>query len=142
MQKDDQDRTTAAELDVGDDLHRLQLTLSSEQVRGYSIVARMPGGRFESDEAARREGLPGQIVPGNMSIALFCRLIAESLPGARLERLNATFRGIVRPGEPLSLHGVITERREEHDAVFLECDLVLESAEGERRVTGTATVRL
>jgi hypothetical protein len=59
-----------------------------------------------------------------------------------LRRLNATFRGIVRPGEPLSLHGVVTERREENDVVFLECDLVLEGGEGERRVTGTATVRL
>jgi len=134
--------TSVTDLDVGDDLHRLQLTLSSEQVRGYAIAARMPGGRFESDEAAQREGLPGQIVPGNMSIALFCRLIAESLPDAQLRRLHATFRGIVRPGERLSLHGVVTERREEADAVFLECDLVLESAEGERRVTGTATVRL
>jgi acyl dehydratase len=134
--------TRKNDLDVGDDLLRLQITLSSEQVRGYAVAARMPGGRFESDAAAQREGLPGQIVPGNLSIALFCRLIAESLPGARLQRLNATFRGIVRPGEPLSLHGVVTERREEASGVSLECDLVLESAEGERRVTGTATVLL
>lgn len=130
------------DLDVGDDLPRLQLTLSSEQVRGYALAARMPGGRFESDEAAKRDGLPGQIVPGNLSIALFSRLIAESLPGGRLERLNATFRGIVLPGQPLTIHGVVTERREEADDVFLECDLVLEGPEGERRVTGTATVRL
>lgn len=127
------------DFDVGDELRRLELTLSSEQVRGYAIAARMPGGRFESDEAAKREGLPGQIVPGNMSIALFCRLLAESLPGAQLQRLNATFRGIVRPGQALALHGVVTERREETNTVFLDCDLVLES-EGERRVTGTATV--
>ena len=129
-------------LDVGDDLQHLQLTLSSEQVRGYALAARMPGGRFESDEAAQREGLPGQIVPGNLSIALFCRLIAESLPGSHLVRLNATFRGIVRPGQPLSIHGVVTERREDDDGVVLECDLVLEGPEAERWVTGTATVRL
>jgi hypothetical protein len=135
-------RNRNAHLDVGDALSHMQLTLSSEQVRGYAVAARMPGGRFESDEAAQREGLPGQIIPGNLSIALFCRLISESLPGARLRRLNATFRGIVRPGELLSLHGVVTERREEANTVFLECDLVLESAEGERRVTGTATVQL
>lgn len=129
-------------LDVGDELHRLQLTLSSEQVRGYALAARMPGGRFESDEAAQREGLPGQIVPGNLSMALFCRLIAESLPGSKLLRLNATFRGIVRPGQPLSIHGVVTERRDDADGVALECDLVLEGPDGDRWVTGTATVKL
>ena len=129
-------------LDVGDELPRLQLTLSSEQVRGYAQAARMPGGRFESDEAARREGLPGQIVPGKLSMALFCRLIAESLPGSNLLRLNATFRGIVRPGQPLSIHGVVTERREDTDGVALECDLMLEGPDGDRWVTGTATVRL
>lgn len=133
---------TEIDLDVGDDLHRLQITLSSEQVRGYALAARMPGGRFESDEAAKRDGLPGQIVPGNLSIALFSRLIAESVPGGRLERMNATFRRIVRPGQPLSIHGVVTERREEGDGVLLECDLVLEGPEGERGVTGTATVRI
>ena len=128
-------------LDVGDELQRLELTLSSEQVRGYAYAARMPGRRFESDEAAKREGLPGQIVPGNMSIALFCRLMTEALPGSTVQRLNATFRGIVRPGQPLSVHGVVTERSEEADGIVLECDLVLE-AEGDRRVTGTATVKL
>lgn len=130
------------ELDVGDELQRMNLTLNSEQVRGYAQAARMPGGRFESDEAAKREGLPGQIVPGNFSIALFCRLLAEAFPTAQLQRLNATFRGIVHPGEPLSIHGVVTERREQDDGIFLECDLVLEGPEGDRRVTGTATVRL
>jgi acyl dehydratase len=129
-------------LDVGDELHRLQMTLSSEQVRGYAQAARMPGGRFESDEAAKREGLPGQIVPGNLSMALFCRLIAGSLPSAKLLRLNATFRGIVRPGQALSIYGVVTERREDNDGVVLECDLVLEGPEAERWVTGTATVRI
>lgn len=130
------------QLDVGDELRRLHVTLTSEQVRGYALAARMPGGRFESDEAARREGLPGQIVPGNFSIALFSRLIAESIPESRLQRLNATFRGIVRPGQPLLLHGVVTERRESADGIVLECDLVLEGPEGDRKVTGTATVGL
>src|SRR5262245_48923814 len=126
-------RPVSADLDVGDELQPIRLMLTSEQVRGYAVAARMPGGRFESDEAARREGLPGQIVPGNFSIALFCRLLAESLPGSQLLRLNATFRGIVAPGQPLLLHGVVTERHEHDGAVVLECDLVLEGAEGDRK---------
>jgi acyl dehydratase len=131
-----------AEVDVGHELCSFTLTLGAEQVKQYALAARMPGGRFMSDEAARQEGLPGQIVPGNFSLALFSRLIAASFPGARLTRLSATFRGLVRPGYALLVHGVVTEKHSSERGNFVECDLILESAEGDRWVTGTATVQL
>jgi acyl dehydratase len=130
------------DIDVGHELEPLRLTLSGEQVRRYAEAARMPGGRFMSDDAARAEGLPGQIVPGNMSLALFSRLIAESLPGASLKRLSATFRALARPNQPITVRGVITERHASDHGNFIECDLILESAEGDRWVTGTAMVQL
>ena len=129
-------------IDVGHELHTLRLTLTPEQVRGYAIAARMPGGRFMSDEAARKEGLPGQIVPGNMSLALFSRLIRESFAGATLKRLSATFRVPVTPNHPLTVRGVVTEKHASDHGNFLECDLVLESEDGERWVTGTASVHI
>ena len=127
-------------VDVGDELPPLHLTLSSEQVRGYAEAANMPGGRFFSDEAARAEGLPGQIVPGNLSLALFSRLLTEWCDGVRLKRISATFRAMVRPNVSLTLHAVITEKHASDHGNFVECDLVLENAEAERLVTGTATV--
>ncbi len=127
-------------VDVGDELPPLHLTLSSEQVRSYAEAANMPGGRFMSDEAARAEGLPGQIVPGNLSLALFSRLLTESCPGVRLKRISATFRAIVRPNVSLTMHAVVTEKHASDHGNFMECDLVLENTDGERLVTGTATV--
>ncbi len=131
-----------ADIDVGHELRPLQLTLTSEQVRRYAVVAHMPGGRFMSDEDARQEGLPGQIVPGNMSLALFSRLIQQSFPGATLKRLGATFRGLVRPGVAIAVSGVVTEKHCTDHGDLLECDLVLESADGDRWVTGTASVQV
>jgi acyl dehydratase len=127
-------------IDVGDELPPLRLTLSAEQVKQYALAANMPGGRFLSDAEARAEGLPGQIVPGNMSLALFARLLTDWGAGGRLHRLSATFRSLVRPGVPLVLSAVVTEKHQSDHGNFLECDLVLESADGERLVTGTATV--
>jgi acyl dehydratase len=129
-------------IDVGHDLAPLALTLSSDQVRGYAEAANMPGGRFYSDEAAQKEGLAGQIVPGNLSLALFSRLIAASLAGAVIKRLSATFRAMVRPGHPLVVRGVVIEKHCTDHGDLVECDLLLESTEGERWVTGTATVQL
>ena len=131
-----------AHIDVGHELHVLRLTLTSEQVRRYAMTARMPGPRFLSDEAARKEGLPGQIVPGNMSMALFSRLIREAFPGATLRRLSATFRVPVRPNHALVIRGVVTEKHASEEGDSVECDLVLENEEGERWVTGTASIHI
>jgi acyl dehydratase len=130
-----------ADVDVGHELRTLALTLSGDEVKRYALAARMPGGRFMSDDDARKEGLPGQIVPGNLSLALFSRLIAESLPGATLKKLSATFRGLVHPGRPLVIRGVVTEKHCSDQGDRIECDLVLESQDGDRLVTGTATVQ-
>jgi acyl dehydratase len=129
-------------VEVGDELPPLQLTLTHEQVKRYALAAHMPGGRFMSDAEAQAEGLPGQIIPGNMSLALFSRLLRTWTPSGRLKRLSATFRGLVHPGTPIRLHAVVTEKHSNDRGNFVECDLILENEEGERRVTGTATVEL
>lgn len=131
-----------ADVEVGDELPPLRLTLAHDQVKRYALAAHMPGGRFMSDEEARREGLPGQIVPGNMSLALFARLLTGWAPAGRIKRLSATFRGLVHPGTPLRVSAVVTEKHESDHGNFVECDLILENEDGERRVTGTATVEL
>jgi acyl dehydratase len=127
-------------VDVGDELAPLELTLSGDQVRGYARSANMPGGRFMSDAEAQAEGLPGQIAPGNLSLALFSRLLTEWSEAVRLKRISATFRGLVRPNVPLRLSAVVTEKHASDHGNFLECDLVLENRDGDRLVTGTATV--
>jgi acyl dehydratase len=116
----------------------LRLTLTNAQVREYAIAANMPGGRFLSEEQAKAEGLPGQIVPGNMSMAFFSRLLTEAVAGVRIQRINATFRALVRPNVPLVVSGVVTDC----DGRTAECDLLLETEAGDRLVTGTATLAL
>lgn len=128
--------------EVGDELPPLRLTLASEEVRAYAVAANMPGGRFLSDEAARREGLPGQIVPGNLSLALFSRLLGSATENASIRRLSATYRSIVRPGVPLVLRAVVTEKHVGEEGDFVACDLLLENGDGDRLVTGTATIAL
>jgi acyl dehydratase len=127
-------------VDVGDDLPPLHVTLSGAEVRRYAEAADMPGGRFMSDEAAKAEGLPGQIVPGNLSMALFSRLLTQWCDDVQVERLSATFRALVRPNVALTVRAVVTERHTSPAGTKLDCDLVLENADGERLVTGTATV--
>jgi acyl dehydratase len=128
-------------VEIGHEIPRLEIVLSGDDVRRYATTAQMPGQRFFSDEFARKDGLPGQILPGNMSMALLSRMLHDWLPQAKIERLGVTFRGVVFPGKPIVCSGYVTDRRDHDGAVELECDLILEQG-GERRTTGLAVLRL
>ena len=129
----------STDLDIGDELPALRLTLTREQVAEYARAANQAGPRFLSDAGARQDGLPGQIVPGNMSLALFSRVLG-TIEGGRVRRISGTFRGLVRPNVPLVVSGVVTDRQPSDDGDILECDLLLETEEGDRLVAGTGTV--
>lgn len=133
----------AGEIDIGTEIPPLEITITGEEVRRYAFAADMPGRRFQSDEEARKEGLPGQILPGNMSLSLLSRMLLDALPkGSVLRKLGVTFRGIVMPNQPLVCSGFVTDRVEDAAGrVTIECDLVLRAG-GERRITGLATVDL
>lgn len=130
------------DVDVGDSLPPLAVVLTGEEIRRYADAAKIPYPRFQSDAAAKAEGLPGQIAPGNMSLALFSRLLTGWADGLRLHRLTATFRQLVRPDVPCVVRAVVTEKKDADSEPLIGCDLVLETADGDRLVTGTAWFRL
>jgi acyl dehydratase len=59
----------------GDELGPVALFLSKDQVRAYARAVDHYFPRFTDDEGARREGLPGMITPGNMSMGLLTTLV-------------------------------------------------------------------
>jgi hypothetical protein len=128
------------EVAEGDELPARELFLSKDQVRAYAHAANQAGPRFTDDEGARREGLPGMITPGNMSMGLLTTLIEGWAGSGGLRRLGTTFRGLVLPDRTIRLCGTVTEKHERTRTV--ELDVWLESDEGERLVIGTATVAL
>ncbi len=127
-------------MDFGDLLPPLRLTLESEQIAEYVHSANQVAPRFLTDEGGREDGLPGQIAPGNMSLAIFSRLLEGSAPGVEVRRISATFRSFVRPAVALIASGVVTDVEEQEDGKVLECDLLLETDAGDRLVTGTGTL--
>jgi acyl dehydratase len=128
------------EVHEGDDLPTRESFLSKDQVRDYARAAGQWSPRFTDDEGARREGLPGMITPGNMSMGLLAAAIEAWAGVGTLRRLGTTFRGLVLPGRVIRLCGTVTQKDER--ARSAEIDVWLESEEGERLVLGTATVVL
>jgi len=124
----------------GDELPTIEHFLEKDHVRRYARAVHMEAARFTDDEGARREGLPGMITPGNMSMGLLTRLLEAWAGPGTVRRLGTTFRGLVLPGRTIRLCGAVTEKSDATRTVEVDC--WIESDEGERLVIGTATVAL
>lgn len=125
-------------LDIGDELPPVAVELTSEFVARYARELGMDFGRFTDHTEARAQGLPGQIAPGNLSLALIGDALLSWAPGARLERIGTTFRGLVVAGQTVHIRANVVERHARDGVTALECDAWIEDGEGERLVVGTA----
>ncbi len=128
------------DVEEGDELPPIDMLLTKDFVRRYARTAGMDFPRFTDDEGARKEGLPGMIAPGVLSMGLLARLISEWNPAAQITRIGTTFRSPVLPDCSIHLLGFVTQKDDErHNA---ECDIWMENDDGERWVIGTAAVTL
>lgn len=127
-------------VEPGDDLPAITVDLSRDYVKAHATELGMAFPRFTDDAGAKKEGLPGMIAPGNMTLALLARELLAWAPGGRVLRLGTTFRGLALAGTTIQLLGTVTEKDDERRTV--ECDVWMETPEGDRCVIGTATVQL
>jgi hydroxyacyl-ACP dehydratase HTD2-like protein with hotdog domain len=131
-----------ADLDLGHELGPWRrATPSAAVIARYAESADIPEPLFTSASTARGLGYRGVVVPGPMLAAFMEQFVRRELPGWRIERLSATFRVPTITGDTIVLSGVITERHELADGQRIVSDLVIEHGDGERAVTGTATLR-
>ena len=133
---------TFDKVNIGDTLGPLELFVSKDQCRNYAKIMGMGdiAGRFTDDEAAKKEGLPGMILPGNMSLGLLSKLVTDWIGSgnAKLTGISTTYRVPVQPDHTLTIQGFITNKNPADRTA--EVDVWIENEEAERLVTGTATV--
>jgi acyl dehydratase len=128
------------DLAFGQELPEHAPDVGAEAVRRFTRTARMDFPRFYDSEAARREGLPGAIVPGIMSQGILAALIHRFAPEARILEIDTTFRAPVLVGSKPVCRGVVTHL--DPASRIAEIDLTLVNEAGETRVIGTAKVAL
>jgi hypothetical protein len=97
-------------------------------------------GRFDNHEAARKQGLPGALVPGIMGLAFLTSTIHQWSDVAEVEHIDTVFRAPMLADEPITIGAVVTDIDE--DTGVIELDMTLKNDLDETRVFGTAKVRL
>jgi acyl dehydratase len=129
-----------SEVEFGVELPVFEPDTSLENVRRFVKAAHWEGPRFTDHEAARREGLPGALVPGIMSQGFLAAMIHRWAPDALIENVDTVFRAPVLVDERYRIAGVVTDI--DSDSGKVEIDLTVTNEKGETRVFGTASVRL
>ena len=129
------------EIEIGDDLPDAKPDVSMDCVKAFTSAAygRVLS-RFNDNEKAKGEGLPGAIVPGVMSQALLVAMIHRWAPGCDIEKIDTVFRAHVLVDSTPVCRAVVTDI--DAEARTVEVDLTIVNEAGETRVMGTARVRL
>jgi acyl dehydratase len=130
------------DIEIGDEIEELEICPTTADVMRYVKVARMESGRFTDDAYARKEGLQGAIIPGNMSLGFLSRMLTDAFPKGTLKALTANFRATVPHNIPLLCSGVVTEKQDKDGDHLLYCDVLLTNEDGDRYVQGTAIIAL
>jgi acyl dehydratase len=129
-----------AEVEFGEELPAVEVDVSLANVRRFTRAAGMTFPRFHDHEAARKEGLPGAIVPGIMSQGILAALIHRWAPGARIVRIDTVFRAPVLVDSKPRATGVVTDKNDAEKTI--EVDLTIQNEAHESPVVGTATLAL
>ncbi len=128
------------DVEVGDSLPAVEVFLSKAQVLAFANATDMKAARFTDDAGARREGLPGMITPGNMTMGLMQKRISDWAEGAVVRRLGVTFRGLVLPDQMLRVQANVVGKMHDDEEGAVDLEVWLETADGERAATGTARI--
>jgi len=126
------------DVEFGVDLPAFKPDTSLSMGSQFASLIGWGGPRFSDHEGARKEGLPGAMIPGVMSQGFLVAMIHHWAPTARLQTIDTVFRAPVMADEAHAISGVVTDIDTEQGTV--EIDLTVSNEKQETRVFGTATI--
>jgi acyl dehydratase len=92
---------------------------------------------------AQSKGLPGVIVHGMLMGSFLGQMLTDWIgDDGTLKKLHTMNRAMVFPDQDLTCKGIVTKKALQNEEGLIECEIWLETAKGEKAVTGTAVVSL
>jgi hypothetical protein len=128
-----------AEVEFGEELPEFSPAIDMKTVKRFTDAAHMSWSRFNDHEEAKKQGLPGAIVPGIMSQGILAAMVDRWAPGCTIVKIDTIFRAALVVDSVATCRGVVTDMDDE--AKTVEVDLTISNEAGETRVMGTAIVR-
>jgi len=131
---------TVADVEFGVELETYTPDTSLAVVRPFAAAVGWGGGRFDDHDKAKKEGLPGALVPGIMAMGFLTSIIHRWAPTAKITSIDTVFRAPLIADQTCLVNAVVTDI---DDATgIVELDLTVKNDKDETRVFGTALVSL
>jgi len=90
---------------------------------------------------AQSKGLPGVIVHGQLVGCFLGQLMTDWMgEQGNLRKLTCSYKSVNFPGEALICKGKVTKKYVEDGEHYVECNLWVENAKGEKTVSGKAVI--
>lgn len=88
-------------------------------------------------------GLPGVIIHGRLKAAFLGQLMTDWVGAeGQLKKFSCSYKAMDAPGSPLTCKGKVARKYDKEGQGFVDCDMWIENAKGERTTEGKATVVL
>jgi acyl dehydratase len=127
------------DVEFGEELPEFTPDVTMTSVKRFTDAALMSWSRFNDHEEAKKQGLPGAIVPGIMSQGILAAMVNNWAPGQQITKIDTIFRAALVVDSTPTCTGVVTDMDE--DTKTVEIDLTIANEKGETRVMGTAVVQ-
>ena len=127
------------DVEFGEELPAFTPDVSMPTVKRFTDAAHMSWSRFNDHEEAKKQGLPGALVPGIMSQGILAAMVNNWTAGATIVKIDTIFRAALVVDSSPQCNGVVADMDEEAQTV--EIDLTIANEAGETRVMGTAVVK-
>tara|TARA_A100001037_G_scaffold298589_1_gene322590 strand:- start:256 stop:675 length:420 start_codon:yes stop_codon:yes gene_type:complete len=129
-----------SDVEFGMELDAFNPNTSIKSTSKFAEAVGWGGGlnRFTDHDAAKKEGLPGALVPGLLTMGFLTSMIHRWAPTAMVHTIDTVFRAPLLADGDVELSGVVTDIDEVERVV--ELDLSVKNAQGDTSVFGTAKV--
>lgn len=126
------------EVEFGSEIENSSVDTSLGNVSTFAEAVGWNAARFQDHDKAKKEGLPGALVPGIMGVGFLSGMIHAWAPTARIVSIDTVFRAPMLADAALTLSAIVTDIDEREARV--ELDLTVRNQKDETRLFGTAIV--
>ena len=134
----------AKNVTVGQELPSLRKgPITRDELKVYGAASGDPNPIHIDDEFAKNAGYPGVFAHGMLSMGYLGEFLVQAggTPES-VKKFRARFAKLTWPGDVITCKGTVTAVRDEGGARLVDCDIWTENQDGERKVTGSATLTL
>jgi len=124
--------------EIGEEIGPLQKQPGRQQVERFCRLANLGLTFFLDEEMASKKGLPGPIVPGDISFCFIIQALSQAFPAAILRSIDVNFRQIVQHNDRLDCRAIVTDKGISPEGPYIDCDLSIQNQKGERTLLGRA----